>query len=232
MVCSSLIALALGACVQTSPRPDYRALGTEPFWSVTIGERTVKLERLGMPTIEEPLLRVRHAKVHTEYPTRSFVVIVRPMECSDGMSDRRYADRVTVRVAAPSRRPRDAQVLNGCGRAYPDAASLDGTRWRFASIDGEAIAARGAPWVAFTQDQLSGSTGCNQFRGDYAFEGGRLRAGRLATTRRGCGEQAARERSVLSLLGEQVVAYPMGDGGIRLVGAEGRRADLVPVPVD
>lgn len=200
----------------------YRAIGTEPFWSLTMTR-----DEMIYDDVEDRRTAVRKPRAQTSngnvlYRARGMTVILRNQECSDGMSDRRFADTVRVKIGR--------RTLNGCGRAYPDARSLDGSEWRIASIGGAAVTLPRPATIAFTEDRVSGSTGCNRFMGGYTISAGRLSTPRLAMTRMACmGEAGEVETTVTGLLNDPMVAYPMRDGSIRLVGTEGRSATLVRV---
>lgn len=214
----SMMLAPLAQEAQADPNA-YRAVGTEPFWSLTITR-----DRIVYDDAEDRETVVRKPRAQTAngnlvYRTRAMTVVIRNQECSDGMSDRRFADTVRVKVGR--------RTLNGCGRAYPDARSLDGSEWRIASVGDTAITLPRPATIAFTEDRVSGSTGCNRFTGGYTLQAGRLTL-RLAMTRMACmGEAGAVEGAVTDLLNDPMVAYPMRDGSIRLVGTEGKSATLV-----
>lgn len=216
----SMMLAPLAQEAQADPNA-YRAVGTEPFWSLTITR-----DRIVYDDAEDRETVVRKPRAQTAngnlvYRTRAMTVVIRNQECSDGMSDRRFADTVRVKVGR--------RTLNGCGRAYPDARSLDGSEWRIASVGDTAITLPRPATIAFTEDRVSGSTGCNRFTGGYTLQAGRLTL-RLAMTRMACmGEAGAVEGAVTDLLNDPMVAYPMRDGSIRLVGTEGKNATLVRV---
>lgn len=91
----------------TAAAATYTALGTEPFWNLAIERRMLRLERPGKPavTLPRPTLRIRNGV--RRYAARGMTVEVARECCSDGMSDRLFPDRVTVRWRG--------QVLTGCG---------------------------------------------------------------------------------------------------------------------
>ncbi|VXC94948.1 META domain-containing protein [Sphingomonas sp. AX6] len=200
----------------------YRAVGTEPFWSLSITRDQIVYDDVERRRTAVRKPRPLNTNGNVFYRARGMTVIIRNQECTDGMSDRRFADTVRVKIGR--------RTLNGCGRAYPDARSLDGSEWRIASVAGTAVILPRPATIAFTEDRVSGSTGCNRFMGDYAIQAGRLSTPRLAMTRMACtGEASAIEAAVTDLLNDPMVAYPMRDGSIRLVGTEGRSATLVRV---
>lgn len=93
------------ARIQTEPLT-YRALGTEPFWSVTVRQGRATLERPDRPpltvavTVTEDIRALR-------YVGEGLTLMASPGPCSDGMSDALYADRVQVAFGEGT--------LKGCG---------------------------------------------------------------------------------------------------------------------
>lgn len=116
---AALPALALSACYPgpppappITPNPPgsaYRALGTEPFWSLTIDERRMVFTEANAPGVEvvQPTPRVIVGFAGEIYQTPRIGVNIVHTQCSDGMSDRTYPDRVEVDV--------DGRRFNGCG---------------------------------------------------------------------------------------------------------------------
>jgi heat shock protein HslJ len=82
----------------------------------------------------------------------------------------------------------------GGGPLTDAAASLAGTSWVLAQLDGQApvpVPDGAAPTLQFRADEAGGSSGCNSFGGPYTQSGGSLRFGPLASTRRACTDEAA-----------------------------------------
>lgn len=99
---------ALAVLLAASPA-DYRALGTEPFWSLTIGRTVMRLEEPGRPTRTYRTPPARRIPNGVRRASGPIVVTIVRRACSDGMSDRTFPETVTVRIGA--------RVLNGCGGA-------------------------------------------------------------------------------------------------------------------
>lgn len=103
-----------------SPAPDrsaggrYRAIGTEPFWAVTVKGSTATLERPDKEPIRYAVSR--HAdKRAIRYLSDGFSMTVSEGPCSDGMSDTVWSDRVAVAFGEGT--------LNGCGGLRDDQGS-------------------------------------------------------------------------------------------------------------
>ena len=102
--------VTLAGCMTTPPPASapYRAIGTEPFWNLTIDARHLTFTQPDAQPIQQPTPRVIVGIAGEIYQTpRINVNIVTSHGCSDGMSDRVYPDRVQVTV--------DGRQFNGCG---------------------------------------------------------------------------------------------------------------------
>lgn len=84
-----------------------------------------------------------------------------------------------------------AALLAGCASVAREAASLDGTHWRVALINGRATPATDAYRMQFDEGRIGGRFGCNHFGGPYRIEGRVLVAGDVASTLIGCPEPSA-----------------------------------------
>jgi len=205
----------------------YKALGTEPFWALTITPRTIRFES---PNFRTPVTvatpRVIHGFAGEIYQTKRIKVNIIHKRCSDGMSDRTYPDTVQVSV--------DGRAYSGCGGApavaVPDSV-VDGN-WRVQTVAGRSVVRGTTVTVNFERGRVSGNTGCNSFNGRFTLDRGRLDAGPLATTKRACMGRAqnAQERDVLALLGERLSVSRNRAGRLVLTGARGRTLVLAPEP--
>ena len=113
LLLSVTVLLAGCASVPTAPAEPaatYRALGTEPFWSLTLDGREMVFTEAAKPhsRIAEAQPRAIHGFAGDIYQGKRINLnIVHGQRCSDGMSDRVYQDRVQVRV--------DDRSFEGCG---------------------------------------------------------------------------------------------------------------------
>jgi heat shock protein HslJ len=99
----------------------------------------------------------------------------------------------------------DAQPVAGVAPAQAASSSaspsLAGTRWKGVVESGVDEAA--TPWLEFVEGRVAGYTGCNMLSGTWRMEGGEIRMGPMATTKRGCaGAGGEVEKRVLSAMGE------------------------------
>jgi uncharacterized membrane protein len=89
------------------PPPPYHAVGTEPFWNLLIDERDVTFIAPEADPIRQPRPQAIIGIAGEIYQTPRIHVNIVHGQCSDGMSDRTYPDKVQVDV--------DGKRFNGCG---------------------------------------------------------------------------------------------------------------------
>ena len=118
-----MIYLAFLACLLVAspafaaPKP-YKALGTEPFWSLHIDQKSITFELMDNTKVRQATRKPRSTRFGRTYWTKRIsVAIISNQPCSDGMSDYVYRDDVTVTV--------DGRKFLGCGgpRRLPKGAS-------------------------------------------------------------------------------------------------------------
>ena len=106
-------ALLLAGCatVPVGEEENYRALGTEPFWSITIANGQIRYETPdGGFSARAP--RGEELGDGRRWETRRITLQASNQECSDGMSDRRYSQTVRAMV--------DGRTLEGCGGDFTE----------------------------------------------------------------------------------------------------------------
>jgi heat shock protein HslJ len=180
----------------------YFALGTEPFWNLEITPTQINLNR-----IDTPRLLVANPGWHEVMGVRTIntsaltVNVVRE-NCSDGMSDREYPDRVEVVVGD--------QVLHGCGgsaTARP-AASLERSTWRIVTVNGQAAAAGAEADFHFADGRMNGSGGCNRLSGAFTQDRNQLTFGGIAATRMACeGPRGVQEQRIIAILNQPLTIH-------------------------
>jgi uncharacterized membrane protein len=196
-----MLGAATPALAQDAP---YRALGTEPFWSLTIDSRMMTFQVPGGRPIAVATPKVINGFAGEIYQTRRMNVNVVHTSCSDGMSDRTYHDRVTVML--------DGKRYEGCGgaaageqkppvRQGPGVAALEGSAWRIVSVDGMRADTARPTSIHFSNGRVEGNAGCNSFGGTYRQAGIRLETTRIISTKMACvGPGMAIEGKVFSIL--------------------------------
>lgn len=206
--------LASPAAAQAG-QPAYRALGTEPFWSLTIDARTIRyVPATGRPiSVARP--RATAAVNGKSYRTARMTVDILHRRCSDGMSDRTYADTVRVRIGGLQ--------LSGCGGGIvgEDAATPLAGRWRIDLLNGRPLRFREPATLRFDGGRLSGRI-CNGFGGAYRFARGTLTTREIVATQMACGEgRTEAENAVFAALRRPLKVH-RGGGGDTLVLSDGR----------
>jgi heat shock protein HslJ len=105
---------AISGCMTAPPRPGplvpsptYRAVGTEPSWTLAIDQRELTFTRPDAQPVFQPRPTAIIGIAGEIYQTPRIHVNIVHAQCSDGMSDRTYPDTVQVDV--------DGQRFTGCG---------------------------------------------------------------------------------------------------------------------
>lgn len=101
---------------ETSPPPperfDYRAIGTEPFWAVTVRGRIATLERPDAAPIRYHVER-EDSRHRIRFVGEGLSLMATEGPCSDGMSDAIWSDRVSIAFSGGT--------LKGCGGLRDEA---------------------------------------------------------------------------------------------------------------
>lgn len=201
------------AAPATAQRGTYRAVGTEPFWSVTITPQRMRYETPDGPAITVPTPPARPMRIGRTYRTARLSVSIRTATCNDGMSDRTYTDTVDVTVGR--------RTLHGCGGAFVEQVNLTNSNWRITAIDGRPVPAEGRYRLDFTADRVSGAAGCNSLGGGYRLNGNRLTAGPLISTRMACPGRMQDEQAVFRILRGPVTVSRPSEQVLELRGPSG-----------
>ena len=192
----------------------YKAVGTEPGWSLTV--RAARMDYAGdygQVNIAEPTPPDFRAG-HGTYRSGKLQVTISPGPCSDGMSDLTY--RQTVRVTA------DGRTVSGCGGGTIASNNLAGSNWAVMAINGRPTPVAGDYFVRFSDKALSARFGCNTMGGAYRINGDHLTVGNLEQTLIGCAEPAATfEREASDVLRSNVRVETIGGERLRLVSEAG-----------
>jgi heat shock protein HslJ len=171
---------------------NYRAIGTEPFWDLTIGRDLVFTDRGANLVVAEPAPPVQRSAGGDRFFGRRLSLRIEHRPCSDGMSDRSYPDTVSVTVDGRAYRGCGANSAffarvgeNGIDRPGQGEHDLSNTNWRVVSINGQPVPMSGY-YFNFAPDRMSGKLGCNSISGSYSVTGNTLRAGGLTMTEMAC----------------------------------------------
>jgi len=215
MKAAAVAALAFAIVPATATaQATYRALGTEPFWSLTIDARTIRYEPANGRVVQVATPRKITTPRGTSYRTSTISVDIARERCSDGMSDRIYPDTVRVRIGS--------QTLRGCGGGAMTEArdGLAGT-WRIDMVDGRSVRLSQVPTLTFANGRVSGRI-CNSFSGDYRTQRGTLTTREVIGTQMACMDsRMSIERKVGALLAKPLKVHS-GNRADTLVLADGR----------
>jgi uncharacterized membrane protein len=97
-------------------KADYRAIGTEPFWAVTIRGDVATLERPDHKPEPFDVVRIDNAG-SVSWSGDGLSMRIKPGPCSDGMSDAIWSDSVQVATGDGT--------LKGCGGMRDDGGDRD-----------------------------------------------------------------------------------------------------------
>ena len=215
----SLAALAgLTACEGYGPVPPpppltpnppgsvYRAIGTEPFWDLTIDERRMVFTDRGNDVqVTQQTPRVIVGIAGEIYQTPRLGVNIVHRQCSDGMSDRVYADTVQLDV--------DGRRYNGCGGGAVAPASLAGSNWRVTAVNSRPTPPGDTFFMQFEQARVGAKFGCNGLGADYEQSANVLNLGPVMGTKMACPDMS------FEIQGGAILGQPMTmnwSGGDRL----------------
>lgn len=225
---------ALAAACMTYPPPPpitpgppggiYRAMGTEPFWDLTIDPaQMIFTDRGNNVRVAQPTPPVTVGFAGEIYQTPRIAVNIVHQPCSDGMSDRTYRDKVQATV--------DGRLFNGCGGGTVSSATLANSRWRVAAINGRSTPQSGDYSMTFEADRMGAKFGCNQMGGLYRQVGATLTVSDVSQTLIGCPEPSASfERDGALVLSQPMRLTWAGNDRLRLSSGPLRTIDLVRRP--
>jgi len=215
---------------------NYRAIGTEPFWDLEIGQNLTFTDRGNNVNVVQVTPQPINGTAGEIYRTQRLEVNITHTRCSDGMSERSYPDTVNVYV--------DGRQYRGCGAPIaffsqageggqpnnppqgnypgqpgysgqpsypapgaPGAMLLSGTNWQVVAINGRPTPAHDF-YVNFMPDRMSSKFGCNSLGAGYSQQGNVLTAGAVMATRMACADMSFENQ------GSAVLALPMTVSGM------------------
>ena len=153
--------LIAGAAPAQTAQQTYHASGTVPGWTLLIDHGVISfLADRGRTRVIAPAPVARPSFNGLRYVTPRITVDVTYARCIDGRTGAAFHDRVTVMVGRRS--------FSGCGgEKLTPALALAGTRWTIASIDGQPVHTARMTDIRFSETQIAGNAGCNNFGGRY-----------------------------------------------------------------
>ncbi|QMV01787.1 META domain-containing protein [Devosia sp. D6-9] len=209
-----LLFCALGSAQAAS----LTARGNEPSWRVDISDERIAFSMLDGETVTlEP----------APAPTVSNGISVYSATTDQGAFALVVADKVCIDTMSGMPHPKTAIVISGerklvgCGG---DPADLLRGEWRVEEIGGKAIIAGSEPSLAFEADgSIHGNGSCNRFFGTFTLTGEGLTVSQVGATMMACDQGLMDQEHRLLQAFETVGRFDVGDdGGVRLVGHDGR----------
>ncbi|MBB3763839.1 META domain-containing protein [Sphingomicrobium lutaoense] len=182
----------------------YRAIGTEPFWSLELDGREMQFKTADGLSYREPVPPVRPTAAGEVFEGRRLVMVIEARSCSDGMSDRVYPNSVVVwfdqnrwtGCGAPQSFYREA----GEGPPSGNAAMLERTSWTVMSINGQPVPRSGYYINFLPGGSMEARFGCNRISATVTVQGQTLTAGPLQSTRMACADMSM-ESAASNILG-------------------------------
>lgn len=200
MIPAAIVAMALTQATATQTAAPYRAQGSAPSWTLTIGDGRMRYEPAGGETVDVAAPTPTGEQGMREYRTRNLSVTVFAHACAERPGGERRTDTVWVQVGRSD--------LHGCGGRVLAADDLTDTSWHFAEIAGEAVPLTrdllrdDAYSIDFGAEGFVGYGGCNRFSAAYSRSGDMLTAhAPWGSTAGRCSDPVmARERRLMQIL--------------------------------
>lgn len=202
---------ALPECLEPGAiETSFRAIGTEPFWSVRIEHNQMTLSRPYDQQVTDNIvltetLADRHGRAYeARYGGQSLEFRIAHQLCEDQMAGAQYPAQVRLTL--------DGETFKGCGG---DRERLfRGAEWVVQDLAGIGMIDRSRITVEFLDEgRVAGRASCNRYTGSYQLTGEVLSFGQPATTKMACAPALMnQERKFLGLMAE-VVDGRIGRGG-------------------
>jgi heat shock protein HslJ len=214
----TLAACQTAAPPEPAPEVYFTARGNEPGWIVRFDAKNIAFEGdYGATQISVPKPEGRPSFNGMRYVTDKLAVDVTHATCTDGMSEQRYAETVTVLA--------NDKEHKGCGGRNLPPESLDQTSWTLVMIEQIPVLKDVPTALRFADGRVSGSGGCNSISGSYKTKGSVIIFSDMIATEMACAEkQMTQEAKLLSLLNGKVTARYTVNGDLILANESGQRA--------
>ena len=119
-------------------------------------------------------------------------------------------------------------LLSACGSIGGDP--LDGTSWELYAISKHFPINGSHITIKFEEGQVSGSSGCNSYGGEYQVSGDKIEIGMLMSTLMACADPAMMEQETMfvQFLGE-AQRFELADGQLLIYWTEHEALTFVPL---
>ena len=192
---------------------EFYALGNEPFWSLDMDfEGIIEFKTLNGADVK---FYAREADVAMDAPgvryrgktdSGEIIIELTHEKCSDTMSDDQYHYKVKVEYKPVGKT--EYEVFTGCGDYIPDFRLND--IWAVVELNGKQLVPndfkKGLPRIEFhiKTESISGSDGCNNFRGSMEFQHLSIVFGMLAGTRMYCPNMEKSDEITAAISGQKL----------------------------
>lgn len=198
MACAAALCASTAAGSQTYLKGGaYRAFGSDPAWTLTIGEDRITLDRPGMAPVSTPNTGREDDELGWRFRTRTLEVQGLKGSCENESIGRRFTEMVTVTIGGLE--------LIGCGGTEIPVGSLLDTSWMIGEIAGSAVRSPQLSIDFGPDGSFLAYTGCRRMGGTWVQTGDRLVMSPTGATGGRCGEPA--RTCELRLL--EILAQPM-----------------------
>ncbi|MCB0458570.1 MAG: META domain-containing protein [Flavobacteriaceae bacterium] len=200
----------------------FKANGTEPFWSLTISEKMIKLKTVGdsimtphtIPTYAQDS-NVKKYALHTELAKMN--IQISQTECINAMSG--MASPYTVTIEYMKGRETEFTKLEGCGQYITDYRLHD--IWVLEELNGTMVSkedfGKALPSIEInsSENTFFGTTGCNKINGKLFSEKDKLRFTNVASTKMMCLPDNKKEQEFIKALNSSV-SYTIANNRLTL----------------
>lgn len=171
--------------------PYFKALGTEPFWNIEIGNNFIVYKNIEgemeiFPYSDDSFGKNSTIqKINASNQNHKIQIEITKESCSDGMSDNSFDFKTLVTISGKSLNVNE----KGCGN-YIVPKSLQG-KWELFQFNGTEIPANKylkTPYIEFENEEkhISGNASCNGISSEVYIDKETLRFSKTAVTKMMC----------------------------------------------
>ncbi|MEZ4818271.1 MAG: META domain-containing protein [Flavobacteriaceae bacterium] len=203
----------------------FKANGTEPFWSLTISERMIKLKTVGDSIMTPHTIpnstqdnNIKHYALHTEMAKMN--IQIKKLECINASSG--LASPYSVNIEFMKGKASDFTKLEGCGNYITDYRLHD--IWVLETLNANKVTKenfkKDLPSIEInsTSNTFTGFAGCNKMNGKLFYEKDVLQFTDVSTTKMACKDNL--ENEFLSAL-KSGTSYKIENNRLSLSNASG-----------
>lgn len=190
------------ACHQLTDDLHFSVHGNEPFWSIEVNHNQAVITTPEATSDVIPLHDndLMHQVKTYESADKSLSLHLTPQRCQDDMSGMYYPMQANVVY--------NDKAFAGC--AGNNEYILAG-QWKVISLDGHQVVSAIPLTLIFNEGQLTGSTGCNTFTGQYTLSAESFSIQQLAVADKICGTEQGRLETTLITRLKQVTQLNFED---------------------